>query len=160
MKRWLRRILIAAAGVALTLGILYECATHVGRGWLFGEAFYEGRPTSWWKWRIDQWKSQYDSDEAALDAMDHWQLRNVIIYYQSALALRAQLRKARAQPDWWQRAKSWIMPKDDRHGEVPKILLRSTEADAVLDQLADDPVYRPFVERRRANPVREFFIER
>ena len=53
MKKWLRRILIAALLVGLTFGILYECATHVGRGWLCGEAFFEGRPTSYWRSRID-----------------------------------------------------------------------------------------------------------
>jgi hypothetical protein len=49
MKKWLRRIPIAALLVGLTLGILYECATHVGRGWLYGEAFYRGMPTSAWR---------------------------------------------------------------------------------------------------------------
>ena len=46
MKKWLRRVLVAVVFVGLTLGVLYECATHVGRGWLRGEAFYDGRPTS------------------------------------------------------------------------------------------------------------------
>jgi hypothetical protein len=69
MKKWLRRILIAAALVALTLGILYELSTHVGRGWLRGEAFYEGRPTSYWRGRCDQWLSRYGSSEAAAAAL-------------------------------------------------------------------------------------------
>src|SRR5262249_7530073 len=49
MKKWLRRALIAVALVAMTLAGLYEYATHVGRGWLRGEAVYEGRPTSYWR---------------------------------------------------------------------------------------------------------------
>jgi hypothetical protein len=49
MKKWLRRTLMAAALVGLTLGILYETATRVGRGWLCGEAFFHGRPTSYWR---------------------------------------------------------------------------------------------------------------
>lgn len=35
--------------IGLTLAGLYESATHVGRGWLRGEAFFDGRPTSWWR---------------------------------------------------------------------------------------------------------------
>ena len=46
MKKWGRRILIAALLIGLTFGILYECATHVGRGWLFGEARSSPRPFS------------------------------------------------------------------------------------------------------------------
>src|SRR5262245_10995848 len=30
--------------------------TRVIWGWLRGEAFYEGRPTSWWRSEIGQWK--------------------------------------------------------------------------------------------------------
>src|SRR5262245_19337653 len=30
--------------------------TRVVWGWLRGEAFYQGRPTSWWRSEISQWK--------------------------------------------------------------------------------------------------------
>jgi hypothetical protein len=51
-----RRIWFALlAVVALTVAGLYESITHVGRGWLCGEAFYQGRPTSYWAEEIDQW---------------------------------------------------------------------------------------------------------
>jgi hypothetical protein len=46
MKKWLCRALSAALLIGLTLAGLYEYATRVGRGWLCGEAFFDGRPTS------------------------------------------------------------------------------------------------------------------
>jgi hypothetical protein len=58
MKRWLRRIVIAAALIAVVAGVLFECATRVGRGWLFGEPFYEGRPASYWASEIERWETQ------------------------------------------------------------------------------------------------------
>jgi hypothetical protein len=75
MKKWLRRILIAAALVGLTLGILYECATHIGRGWLLGEAFYDGRPTSYWRSQVDRWVAEFDSPEVAEKSMSPWFMR-------------------------------------------------------------------------------------
>jgi hypothetical protein len=44
--------------VILTVAGLYESITHVGRGWLRGEAFYQGRPTSYWAEEIQQWEFQ------------------------------------------------------------------------------------------------------
>ncbi len=58
MKRWLRRIVIAAALVAVVLGIFFEGLTRVGRGHLSGEPFYEGRPASYWADEIAQWETQ------------------------------------------------------------------------------------------------------
>ena len=43
-RRWL--LLIALVGVALSV---YFEPTHCVRGWLWGEAFFDGRPTSWWR---------------------------------------------------------------------------------------------------------------
>ncbi len=57
MKRWLRRSLILAALLAAAYGIFYEAVTRVGRGWLVGEPFYEGRPASYWSGEIEQWET-------------------------------------------------------------------------------------------------------
>jgi hypothetical protein len=52
-----RRLWFLFLGVAgLTFGVLYESATHVGRGWLRGEAFFDGRPTSYWAAELAQWE--------------------------------------------------------------------------------------------------------
>ena len=65
-RRWLRRGIIAAAILAVLAGVLYETSTHVGRGWLRGEAFYDGRPTSFWRARIDGWVARFDEPDQAL----------------------------------------------------------------------------------------------
>ena len=44
MKRWLRYTGIVALFLALAFAIVFEATTHVARGWVRGEAFYEGRP--------------------------------------------------------------------------------------------------------------------
>jgi len=49
MKKWLGFAAMSLLLVALAYGIVFEVSTHVGRGWLRGEAFYEGRPTSYWR---------------------------------------------------------------------------------------------------------------
>jgi hypothetical protein len=58
MKRWLCRIAIAVALVATAVGVLFESSTHIGRGRLFGEPFFEGRPASFWADEIERWETQ------------------------------------------------------------------------------------------------------
>ena len=42
---------LAAALVVAALAVYFE-PTHSVRGWLYGEAFFDGRPTSWWRREI------------------------------------------------------------------------------------------------------------
>src|SRR5262245_44509945 len=35
--------------------------TRVVWGWLRGEAFYQGRPTSWWKTKLQDWHQSTES---------------------------------------------------------------------------------------------------
>jgi hypothetical protein len=58
MKRWIRQIVIALALIGIVVGVLYEAATRVGRGWLAGEPFYDGRPASYWASEIERWETQ------------------------------------------------------------------------------------------------------
>jgi hypothetical protein len=58
MKRWFRRIAIAAALILVVVGVWFESATRVGRGWLTGEPFYDGRPASYWANEIERWETQ------------------------------------------------------------------------------------------------------
>ena len=44
MKRWLRRLVIAAGLVAVVGGVYFETETRVGRAGCTGEPFYDGRP--------------------------------------------------------------------------------------------------------------------
>ncbi len=54
---WKRRrtwiLLVAVTAVALAV---YFEPTHCVRGWLRGEAFYDGRPTSFWAAEVQQWE--------------------------------------------------------------------------------------------------------
>jgi hypothetical protein len=58
MTRWRWRILIAAVLIVVAAAVVFEAVTHIGRGWLFGEPFYEGRPASFWAVEIERWETQ------------------------------------------------------------------------------------------------------
>jgi hypothetical protein len=58
MKRWFRRIGIAAVLLVVAAGVFFECVTHVGRGRWGGEPFYEGRPASYWANEIERWETK------------------------------------------------------------------------------------------------------
>ncbi len=45
-----RRLLLIGIVVTVVLGLgVYDALTHVMRGLVRGEAFFDGRPTSWWR---------------------------------------------------------------------------------------------------------------
>jgi hypothetical protein len=50
-RTWL--LFVALIGVALAV---YFEPSHCVRGWLWGEAFFDGRPTSFWAAEIQQWE--------------------------------------------------------------------------------------------------------
>src|SRR5262245_19027534 len=64
MKKYLGRGLTIAALIALTIGIVFEWETHVVRGWLRGEAVFDGRPTSFWRLRCDEWLERFDDKDS------------------------------------------------------------------------------------------------
>ena len=51
-KRWSIAILVVVAAGVVT----FEATTNVLRGWWRGEAFYHGRPTSYWSEEMRQWR--------------------------------------------------------------------------------------------------------
>ena len=55
MTKRSRMLVCALAALFLALGVYFE-PTHCVRGWLHGEAFYDGRPTSYWAIEIEQWE--------------------------------------------------------------------------------------------------------
>jgi hypothetical protein len=57
MKRSLtrRRLLVAGGLLLLALAAWFE-PTGVVRGWLRGEAFYDGRPTNYWSRELGRWE--------------------------------------------------------------------------------------------------------
>ena len=47
--------LALAATAAFAAAALFEFTTHIGRGCWRGEAFYQGRPASWWSGELEAW---------------------------------------------------------------------------------------------------------
>ncbi len=128
MKRWLRLLLIAAALVGLTLASLYEYATHVGRGWLFGEAFFDGRPTSYWSSQIDRWVARYNSPKEAGREL-------------------SMARLTRFPPTIWERLQNALQP--DR--QPPNVLIAMSDAEPVLRELDAEARFHAFTKRARRN---------
>jgi hypothetical protein len=56
MARNKRRWLLGTAFGLVVLVVAWFEPTHVIRGWLRGEAFYDGRPTSYWAAEIERWE--------------------------------------------------------------------------------------------------------
>src|SRR5208283_3169558 len=50
-RRWPWLLLVALIGVAL---VVYFEPSHCVRGWLWGEAFFDGRPTSFWRGVVER----------------------------------------------------------------------------------------------------------
>jgi hypothetical protein len=56
-KRWSIAILPVLAAGALAAGAFaLETSTHILSGWWRGEAFYRGRPTSFWSKEMRHWR--------------------------------------------------------------------------------------------------------
>lgn len=144
--------MIAAALVALTLGVLYEMATHVGRGWIQGDAWYEGRPTSYWRARCDEWLLRFDTPEEAV----RWHPPNISL----------PILDGDRPPDTGGKPLNyqWIRPRPDnvltrifdrfQSAEVrmqedwpPRVLFGFPGAELVLEELVQEERYRLIAER-------------
>ena len=77
-RTWIVLTLLLTFGV----GVYFE-PTHCVRGWLFGEPFFEGRPTSYWRTVVER---DLHTDPLAFVAS----------------------RKLPSPQSWWQRCKDWI----------------------------------------------------
>jgi hypothetical protein len=52
-----KRICLIAVVLALGAGVFaLETSTHIPSGWWRGEAFYRGRPTSYWSKEVRHWR--------------------------------------------------------------------------------------------------------
>ena len=146
MNKWLRRILFAGAFACLALGILYECATHVGRGWLRGEAFYEGRPTSYWRSRCDDWLTRFQTPEEAA----RWIPPGISVPIVDDDQFPADFFAIRPiQRTWWRQVSDRFQSQEERMHEdwPPKVLFGYPSAEPVLDELARAPKYQLLAER-------------
>jgi hypothetical protein len=64
MKKLLSRWLIVFALIVLAIAVVFELETHAGRGWLRGEAFFDGRPTSYWRTQCHDWLARFDDKDS------------------------------------------------------------------------------------------------
>lgn len=132
MKRWLR-ILVTLAEASLVLAAIYFEPTFAVRGTLWREAWFDGKPTSYWRDELHHWDV---NDEHGFG----WLGYRHTVY-----------RRTPSQFESW-RAR-WLPGSapahDERFEEViahlltssrgPKILHRDPAAEPVLRELLDDP---------------------
>ncbi len=168
MKVRVRLAICFAEIIVVLLGVYFE-PSHCVRGELWGEAFFDGRPTSYWRGQIDRWIARHDSLEAAEQA--NWEYRfytdgpldmggyqlggNGTVVY----ALESPDKKRETveltlhystRPSLWERTKNLWTHEGPRQGlELPKILSGLYNAEAVWLELETDATYRPFVQRAR-----------
>ena len=117
MKRWLR-VLIAACEVLVVLLAVYVEPSQCVRGKLQGEAFFEGKPTSWWRRELTQWHV----------IRIQWSGGPNCIYWRS--------------PSRWEEWSGSLWGKDATRiagGGRPALLQGSTDALPVLRELRNDP---------------------
>jgi hypothetical protein len=151
-----RRVWLWLLGFVVLIGLivacLYESTTHIGRGWLRGEAFYDGWPTSYWAQRCDEWLDRFDDKESLVQFT--WMLpvefpnREGLCAFGIPDDLNVQGRGGLAMP----RETTWKRIRDSLHSRAdlkrqadyyfaPKILWGTPDTQPVLEELARDEKY-------------------
>jgi len=115
LLRWSLILLILAA-----FAVWLE-PTRVVWGWLRGEAFYQGRPTSWWRTELNRWERQLWGGGPNILPAERW------------------VRHKTGFEAWFDRR----MGGADQHEEAAPAWLRADPAaEMVLRALANDPLER------------------
>jgi hypothetical protein len=145
MKKWLRRALVAAALIGVTLGILYEVSTHTMRGWWNGEATFQDRPTSYWRSRIESWVERFDSPDDAEKCL--------IAHSFNGMISSTAIIYTPPRPTFWGQVRGWLGKSEFGDSDPPEILrsFTQTEAEPVLRELEDEPTLKRIVEIARHN---------
>ena len=102
-------ISIAIVEAAFVLAAVYFEPSHCVRGWLHGEAFFDGRPTSYWRGVVER--------DLQIDPLE--------------------MLRSPGPPGLWSRFTNWVGLQSRR--ETSKDLIRKTAADEVLIELRADP---------------------
>lgn len=113
-----RPILIALFEAVCLLAAVYFEPTHCVRGRLWGEAFFDGRPTSYWRHELTQWKVRKQPQFNWLGIMYTYERRPTLM---DSVTKRWLNRPPRELPD------------------APRLLQGDPAALAVLFELLDDP---------------------
>src|SRR6266702_323725 len=115
-KRWLiRRSVIF---ITLTAFAVWLEPTRVVWGWLRGEAFYQGRPTSYWRAEFDRWEK-------------------VVAYGKDATGQERRAEHWSRYQDWFEQ---WLDREESRECKWPNPRSEYVGADAlpVLQELQED----------------------
>jgi hypothetical protein len=72
MKRYWRLLLCLALLLVIGASLLHPAVHWRLIGWARGEAFYLGRPTSYWKSECRQWEHRYDHPAGSWTGHFHW----------------------------------------------------------------------------------------
>ena len=107
--------------------------TRVVWGWLRGEAFYQGRPSSWWEnelasHKMDLYFLGYDFPGAP-----HTEEQQV------ELEARGTAQFSRRPRPWTRKSWAWIVPAKDNDARTPALLTGDPGAAPVLDFLREHP---------------------
>lgn len=148
MKTWLR-LLITGIEAAIVLAAIYFEPTYCVRGKLWREAFFEDRPTSYWRERIDHWTSQFQTvgqAAAVLDWVTAKDLKNIDDGVGVVLVWDYQ---AAPTPSLWQRARTWASCKDHSNDWTPPEVLTSADpaAQEVLKELMREEPYASYAKK-------------
>ncbi len=138
-------LLLALLGVALAV---YFEPSHCVRGWLWGEAFFDGRPTSYWRPRCDEWLERWDKAE---DAVGWIPPGTSAPFIDQGFLARSWIvmPKPRRAPTFWTELADHFRSDDERLNPdwPPKVLFGYPGAEPVLEELAKDARYEPVVKR-------------
>ena len=129
-------ILTGILEAALLLAAVYFEPTYSVRGHLHGEAFFEGKSTSWWRHELE-----------------HWDVRFVHARWHSGMMKKPQqpwkFPIYNRQPSWFEEHwKRWSLTGSEERDAVrafmresrgPRLMHGGDSANDVLNELLDDP---------------------
>ena len=121
MKKW-PLLLIHVTEALIVLAAVYFEPTYCVRGNLWGEAFFEGRPTSYWRAELERWEVKQSG----------WGVKNSVkLFSRNDTWLEKQQDRWLPEP---------VRPVDWRPTlRGPQLLWGNEEAVPVLQALLDDP---------------------
>ena len=131
MKRWLRSMLWILEGL-IVLGVVYFEPTYCVRGTVWGEAFFDGKPTSYWRGERVRWDFEVHRERPTGWCASEPRIRYVAYSRNPTWFENAQA-GFREQPD--DRSHEWLATAF----RGPRILRAGDESAPVLRALLNDP---------------------
>jgi hypothetical protein len=149
MRRRIKVSILCGVVVCLAVAIWFE-PTYCVRGWLRGEAFFDGRPTSYWRERCDEWLDRFDDEDSI--KVQTWLLPFEIPeepglrrFSPADFLMPSSIKMPRTT--YWKQCRDLVTSKENLEREsgymhAPKILWATPETASVLEELASEERYR------------------